>query len=74
MKTEDSALRNLEDKVLNIPITKEHQKIAFKGIIELDRDVKKNNKNFLRIDELWEVKKINFLIRIVGHDKWKGGN
>lgn len=74
LKTEDSALRNLEDKVLNIPITKEHQKIAFKGIIELDRDVKKNNKNFLRIDELWEwvmtngkgvIESKEFLFRVV---------
>jgi len=74
LKTEDSALRNLEDKVVNIPITKEHQKIAFKGIIELDRDVKKNNKNFLRIDELWEwvitngkgvIESKDFLFRVV---------
>jgi hypothetical protein len=74
LKTEDSALRNLEDKVLNIPITKEHQKIAFKGIIELDRDVKKNNKNFLRIDELWEVKFFFFSTKIVGYDQWKGSH
>ena len=56
LKIEDSACKNLDEKYLNVTITKEHQKIAFKGIIELDRDVKKNNKNFLRVDELWEVK------------------
>lgn len=78
LKTEDGdVMRNVEDKILNIqnvPITKEHQKVAFKGIIELDRDVKKNNKNFLRIDELWDWVGVNgntvidskeFLLRIV---------
>ena len=75
LKTEDGdTLRNVEDKYLNMPVSKEHQKVAFKGIIELDRDVKKNNKNFLKVDELWEwvqangkgaIENKDFLIKIV---------
>jgi len=75
LKTEDTdALRNIQDRASNIKINKEHNKIAFKGIIELDRDVKKQQKNFLRIDELWEwvvanhagkIESREFLLRIV---------
>lgn len=79
LKTEDdNVMRSMEDKINNIQnvaITKEHQKIAFKGIIELDRDVKKQQKNFLKVDELWEwvrgqqgsnvIDSREFLVRIV---------
>jgi len=75
LKTEDTdALKNIQERTSNIKINKEHNKIAFKGIIELDRDVKKQQKNFLRIDELWEwvvanhagkIESREFLLRIV---------
>ena len=72
LKTEDSALKYQEGA---FEITKEHQKIVFKGIIDLDKDVKKKNQNFSKVDELWDwvnnnensnqIHSKEFLIKIV---------
>lgn len=76
LKTDENTVTGVIDKLGTgtVSITKEHQKIAFKGVIELDRNLKKINKNFLSVDELWEwivrngkgvIDSIEFLIKVV---------